>query len=70
MFVEEVIIYESPKSFYLSVGLWSSYSGVFVDDIQFPKHNLKTMKMSGFLMMRRKFKSIVREKFLDRNAST
>jgi hypothetical protein len=46
MFVEKVIIDESPKSFYLSIGLWSSYSGVFVEDIQFLKHNFKTMKMS------------------------
>ena len=46
MFVEEIIVNESPKSFYLSIGLWSSYSGIFVDDIQFLKHYFKTMEMS------------------------
>ena len=69
MLVEEVIVYESPKSFYLSIGLWSSYSGVFVDDIQFLKHYLKTMKMSWFLMVCCKFQPIIREKFLYGNAS-
>jgi len=46
VFVEEVIVYESPESFYLPIGLWSSYSCVFMNDIQFLKHNFKTMKMS------------------------
>jgi hypothetical protein len=59
MFVEEIIIDESPKSFYLSIGLRSSYSGIFVGDIQFLKHYFKTMEISGLLVMRRKFKSIV-----------
>jgi transposase len=63
--VEEVIVYESPESFYLSVGLWSAYSRILVNDIQFLEHYFKAMKMSGFLVMRRKFQSIVREKFLN-----
>ena len=46
MFVEEIIVNESPKSFYLSIRLWSSYSCVFMSNIQLLKHNFKTMKMS------------------------
>ncbi len=40
-----------------------------MDDIQFLKHHLKAMEMSGFLMVRSEFQSIIWKEFLDSNAS-
>jgi len=59
IFEEEIVIDNLPESLNLSICLWSSYLGVFVGNIQFLKHYLKTMKVSGFLMMCGKFESII-----------
>jgi len=46
MFEEKVIVDYLPKPLYLSIGLWSTNSGVFVDNRKLLKYDLKAMEMS------------------------
>ena len=59
IFVPEIIVEDSPKSFYFSVGLRTAYFGIFVYDIQFLKHNFKTMQMPRFPVMSGKFQPVI-----------
>lgn len=52
--IPKMIIDHSPESFYLSIGLWSSYSGILVDDIDSNKECFKTMesvRFTGFILV-------------------
>ena len=61
MSVEEVVIDDFPESLYLSIGLRTTYLGVFMDYTQFHEYLLKAMLCSGscsIVCMCRKLESI------------
>ena len=63
IFEEEILIEDSPPSFYLSIGLRSSYPGILVYNMELPKELLEAMfpisSALFLLIVGGKFSSIV-----------